>query len=86
MYNGQLYSITSLRTTIRSWETGATKLSSFIGWRGSWRNPFLHFRVWLRQRNKIVDFRKNYPWQNPKTTPEVKTRNRGWINPRRDIK
>ena len=68
MYNGKWYSITSLRTTVRSWEKIATKLSSYIVWRGSRKKKCLQFRVWLRQSNKMVDLSKKNLEENENPT------------------
>ena len=76
--------MTSLRTTIRSWERRSTKLSSFTGWKGAWGNPCLHFRLWLRLSNKMIDPRKKYPWKKMKILPVGQTSNMVWINPPRD--
>ena len=75
--------MTSLRTTIRSWEIRATTLSIYIVWRGAWSKTCPNFRVWLRPSNKIVDLRKDYPCKKTKTLSEYKVRNSGWINPSR---
>ena len=64
----------------------AMKLSISIVWRGVWINPFLYFRVWLRQSNIMVDLINNYPRQKMKIPPEGKTRNRWWLNTSRDVK
>ena len=53
------------------------KNSSYIGWRGAWRKPCLHFRLWLRRSNKMVEIRKNDPWQKIKTLSAGQTRSRG---------
>ena len=58
--------MTSLNTTIRYWTTIATKMSSYIGWRGAWRNMCLNSRVWPRWINRMVDLRKISPWQKTK--------------------
>ena len=76
----------SLRTKIRSWETRATKLSSYIGWRGAWRKPCLHFRVWLRRSNKMADLIKDDYWQKTKTPSADQNRNMRRISPSRDVK
>ena len=67
----------SPRKKIRSWETRSTKMSSFIGWRGAWRKPCLHFRVWLRRSKEMVDLRKNNPGQKEKNPPAGQNRNKG---------
>ena len=59
------------------------KLSSYIRWRGAWRNPCIHLIVWLRRSNDMVDLSKNNPGKKMKTHPSGQTRNRVWINPSR---
>ena len=51
----------------------ATKLLSFIGWRGSWRKLCLHYIVWLRWSKEIVDLRKTPPYRKWKPCQQVKT-------------
>ena len=36
----------------------SNKLPSSIGWIGAWRKSCLHFSVWLRRSNRIVDLIK----------------------------
>ena len=72
--------MTSLRTTIMSWKTIATKISSSIGWIGLWRKPCINFILCLRRRNEMVYLRKNYPWHKMKILSAGQIRNRRWAN------
>ena len=74
----------SLRIKIRYCNTRVMKLSSYIGWRGVWRNPCLNFRVWSRWSNRVVDLRKNTPWQKMKNLLAGQTNKGGRIKPSRD--
>ena len=49
------------REKIRSWKIRSEKVSSYIDWRRAQRKLCLHFRVWLRQSNEMVDDRKMPP-------------------------
>ena len=76
--------MTALRTIIRFWERRAIKMSSYIGWRGAWRKPCIHNKMWLRFSNEMMDLRKNDPREKTKSPPAGQTKNRVWINPSRD--
>ena len=61
-------------------EDKSKKNSSSVVFILVWSKPCLHFRVWLRWSNKVLDLRKSAPWNKIKTLPAVQTRNRVWIS------
>ena len=78
--------MTALRTIIRFWERRAIKMSSYIGWRGAWRNPCIHNKMWLRFSNEMMDHRENDPREKTKSPPAGQTKNSACIKPSRDRK